>query len=48
MEDMLWIENIVEGTPIPPFLTNSKIDMTSFVDPHKAVAKSAFSAFLSA
>jgi hypothetical protein len=46
---MLWIENIVESTQTPPFLTNSKIDMVSFVDPHKmVVTKNAFSALPSA
>jgi len=46
MEDMLWIEDIVESTQTPPYLTNSKIDMVSFVNPHKAVArKNVFSAF---
>jgi len=35
MEDMLWIEDINESTSILPFLTNSKVDMASFVHPHK-------------
>ncbi len=45
MGEMLWIEDIVESTKTPPFLTNSRVDMASFVDPHKVVAKriSAFS-----
>jgi hypothetical protein len=46
MKEMLWIEDIVESTQAPPFFTNSKVDMVSFVDPHKLVAKrNAFSAF---
>jgi len=39
MEDMLWIEDIVESTPIPSFWTNSKVDMVRFVYPHKVVAR---------
>jgi hypothetical protein len=46
MEDMLWIEDIVKSTPTLPFLSNFRIDMTSFGDPHKVVGrKNAFSAF---
>ncbi len=46
---MLWIEDIVESTPTPPFLTNSKVDMAIFVYPHKVIARrSAFSTFPSA
>ncbi len=46
---MLWIEDIVESTQTPPFLTNSKIDMAGFVDLHKMIArKNAFSALPSA
>jgi hypothetical protein len=37
MEDMLWIKNIVESTPTLPFLTNSKVDMINFMDPHKVL-----------
>ncbi len=49
MEKILWIENIVESTSAPLFFTNSKIDMASFVNPHKVVVKTnAFSAFPSA
>ncbi len=49
MESMLWIEDVIESTPTPSFLTNSTIDMADFVDPHKVVIKrSAFSAFPSA
>jgi len=39
LEDMLWIKEIVESTPTPPFLTNSRVDM---------VAMSAFLVFSSA
>ncbi len=39
---MLWIEDIVL---IPSFLTNSKVDMASFVDFRKVIVKSAFLAF---
>jgi hypothetical protein len=49
MEQMLWIKDIVESTQAPPFLTNSRIDMASFVDPHKVVVRrSAFLALLRA
>ncbi len=48
MEDMLWIEDIVEHTPTPPFLTNSRVGMANIVNLHKVVAKSAFSTFPSA
>jgi hypothetical protein len=49
MENMLWIEDIVESTSIPPFLINYRFDMVDFVNPHKVVArKNAFSAFPSA
>jgi len=39
MKEMLWIEDIVESTQAPSFLTNSKVDMVGFVNPHKVVAK---------
>ncbi len=39
MEDMLWMEDIVESTPISPFLINFRVHMTSFVDSHKVVVK---------
>jgi len=39
MADMLWIEDIVESIPTPPFLTNSKVDMVICVYPHKVVAR---------
>jgi hypothetical protein len=46
MKDMLWIEDIVQCTLAPPFLTNSKVNMVGFVDLHKVVAlRSAFLAF---
>ncbi len=32
MKDILWMEDIVEITPTPPFYINFRIDMTSFVD----------------
>jgi hypothetical protein len=49
MEDMLWIEDIVGNTRTPLFLTNFRIDMIGFVDPHMVVVKRiAFSAFPSA
>ncbi len=49
MEDMLWIEDIVESTSTSPFLTTSRVDMVGFVDLHKVVARrSAFLAFPSA
>ncbi len=39
MKNMLWIEDIVESTQAPPFLTNLKIGMTSFIDLHKVVIR---------
>jgi hypothetical protein len=46
MEDMIWLEDILKSTPALPFLTNFRIDMASFVNPHKVVGrKNAFSAF---
>ncbi len=36
---MLWVEDIVESTPTPPFWTNSKVDMVRFVYLHKVVAR---------
>jgi hypothetical protein len=47
MKDMLWIEDIVESTPTPPFWTNFKVGMASFADPQKVVARNAFLAFSS-
>jgi hypothetical protein len=37
MEDVLWIKEIVDSTPTPPFLTNSKVDMINFMDFHKVL-----------
>jgi hypothetical protein len=49
MKDMLWIENIVGNTLTLPFLTNFRVDMVRFVNPHNLVARrSAFSTFPSA
>jgi hypothetical protein len=49
MEDMLSIEGIVESTPALPFVINYKVDMASFVDYRKVVArKNAIKAFPSA
>jgi len=49
MEEMQWIEDIVKSTQALPFLTNSRVDMVGFVNPHKVVVrKSAFSSFPSA
>jgi len=46
---MQWIEDIVKSTQALPFLTNSRVDMVGFVNPHKVVVrKSAFSSFPSA
>jgi hypothetical protein len=39
MEDVLWIEDIIESTPTPPFFTNSRIDIASFVNLYKVVVK---------
>jgi hypothetical protein len=49
MEDVLWIENIVETTPTPPFFTNFRVDIIDFVSAHKVIVKrNVFSALLSA
>jgi hypothetical protein len=32
-------QNIVESTPISPFLTNFRVHMASFVDPCKVIVK---------
>jgi hypothetical protein len=45
MKDMLWIEEIVESILAPLFLTNSRIDMAGYVDPHKIVAKQSMHSF---
>jgi hypothetical protein len=43
------MEDIVEITPTRPFYVNFRIDMISFVDPHKVITrKSAFAALSSA
>jgi hypothetical protein len=39
MEDVLWIKDIVESTPTPPFFTNSRIDIANFVNLYKVVVK---------
>jgi hypothetical protein len=44
MENMIWIENNFESTLVPQFFINSRIDMASFVNLHKMVARR--SAFL--
>jgi hypothetical protein len=47
--DMLWIEDVVENTIALPFLTNSRVDVLSYVDPHKVVVRrNTFSALPSA
>jgi hypothetical protein len=44
-----WIEDIVESIEAPPILTNFRVDMIGFVDPHKVVARRcAYLAFPSA
>jgi hypothetical protein len=49
IEEMLCIKDIIESTQAPSFLTNYKIDMANFVDPHKVVVRrSAFLALLNA
>ncbi len=46
---MLWIENIVETRPTPPFFTNFRVDMVGFVSVHKVIVRrNVFSAFLNA
>jgi hypothetical protein len=39
MENMLWIEEIVQSKPAPQFLTNSRIDIAGFVNTHKVVVR---------
>jgi hypothetical protein len=36
--EVSWIEEVVECTPTPLFLSNSNVDMAKFVDLHKVVA----------
>jgi hypothetical protein len=38
MEEILWIEDIVESTRITSFFSTSSVDMVGFVNPHKVVA----------
>jgi hypothetical protein len=45
LEDILWIEDIVITIT---FFINSRVDMASFLDPHKLIARNAFSTFLGA
>jgi len=45
---MLWIEEIVESTAIPPFLNNFKVGMVSFMNINKLFAKNEFLTFPSA
>jgi hypothetical protein len=42
---MLWIEDIVESTPAPSFSINSRMDIASFVHPHKVITRSLFQPF---
>jgi hypothetical protein len=43
MENISWMEEIVECTPTIPFSKTSNVGMVSFVDPHKIVVqRSAF------
>jgi hypothetical protein len=37
MKEILWIEDIVESTPIISFFSTSSVDMVGFVNPHKVV-----------
>jgi hypothetical protein len=37
MEDILWIEDIVENIPTTPFLSTYIVDTVGFIDPHKVV-----------
>jgi len=47
MENVLWIENIVETTPTPLFFTNFRVDIIGFMSAHKLIAKrNVFSALL--
>jgi len=39
MENMLWIEDIVESTPTLQFCTNFKVDMVGFVNFHKVIVR---------
>jgi hypothetical protein len=37
MDDISWMEDIVESTPTIPFLSTSSVGMVGFVNPHKIV-----------
>jgi hypothetical protein len=39
VEKILWIEDIVESTPIISFFSTSSVDMVGFVNPHKVVTQ---------
>jgi hypothetical protein len=39
MKDVLWIEHIIESTPVLSSWTNFKVGMASFVISNKVVAK---------
>jgi len=46
MKDILWIKVIVQSTPTPPFLNNSRVDIVGFVNlTRQLLEKSAFLAF---
>jgi hypothetical protein len=49
MEDIWWIEDIVESTLITtPFFSTSSVDMVGFVNPHQVVLRSTFSTLANA
>jgi hypothetical protein len=39
MDDISWMEDIVESTPTIPFLSTSSVRMVGFVNPHKIVVR---------
>jgi hypothetical protein len=39
VENILWIEDIVESTPITSFFSTSSVDIVRFVDPCKVVVE---------
>jgi hypothetical protein len=39
MDEMLWIEDIIENIEAPPFLTNFRVDRIGFVHLHKVVVR---------
>ncbi len=45
VENMLWIQDIVESTLVLSFFIYFKIDMIGFVHPHKVVARIHFQFF---